>query len=433
MVVGAGKPDILFLAHRVPYPLDKGDRIRTFHLLRFLARRASVHVACLADEPVSPEALQVLNSICRRCHIIPLGNKTRWIRAFGSLACGRTITQGAFSSAPLRQLLRAWSQSTRFQVAMTSASSMAPYLQGDEFAGVPAVIDLMDVDSEKWLDYARSRPWPFSWVFRTEGRRLRRLEQDLCRWARAALVVSKPEADVFRSFSPWTEVHAVTNGVDLSYFAPETTASADQNSCVFVGALDYYPNIDAAQWFCREVWPLIHARQPQSKFLMVGRRPDPAVQRLTELAGVQLVRDVPDVRPYVSKATVVVVPLRIARGLQNKVLEALAMGKAVVASPPALAALKTRPGVHLLAASAAQEWTNAVLEVMDNECLRRALGIAGRKYVEDYHDWDHCLEPLTDLLGLASSDNETSVEKNREVCPGCKSSPTLPATAAAPK
>jgi sugar transferase (PEP-CTERM/EpsH1 system associated) len=400
MVFGGGnKPDILVLAHRVPYPLDKGDRIRTFHILRFLARRAAVHLACLADEPVTEEARQALAGICHRVHVIPLGKISRRVRALGSLIRGQTITEGAFSSDGLGNVVRQWAKEVKFHAAMGSASSMAPYLHSPELAKVPAVLDLMDVDSEKWFDYSRARSWPLSWVFRTEGHRLRRLEQEMPHWARAVMLVSEAEADIFRSFCPWEQVHAVSNGVDLNYYQPAAEDSG--RDCAFVGALDYYPNVDAAIWFCREVWPSIHERHPDSTFSLVGRRPTAAVERLAEVPGVQVVGQVPDVRPFLAKAAVVVAPLRIARGLQNKVLEALAAGKAVVASPPALAALQCQPGVDLLAASTAAEWIEAMLRLLGDAGLRHELGVAGRKYVEEHHAWERCLEPLTDLLGIA--------------------------------
>jgi len=221
----------------------------------------------------------------------------------------------------------------------------------------------------------------------------------MAQWARAVMLVSEAEADVLRSFCPWDQIHAVSNGVDLDYFEPAVDDTA--SGCAFVGALDYYPNVDAAVWFCREVWPSIHQRHPESTFSLVGRRPTAAVQRLADVPGVQLVGQVPDVRPFLSKAAVVVAPLRIARGLQNKVLEALAAGKAVVASPPALAALKCRPGADLLSASSAAEWIAAILRLLDNADLRKELGVAGRKYVEEHHAWEHCLEPLGDLLELS--------------------------------
>jgi sugar transferase (PEP-CTERM/EpsH1 system associated) len=399
-VLPPNPPDILYVAHRVPYPPDKGDRIRTFHLLRSLAQHAAVHLACLADEPVAAGVTEALHRYCARVAVVRLPGWSRWLRALGSLARGRTITEGAFHSRALHALLGDWAAATPFRAALVSSSGMVPYLQTQELRGVPAVIDLIDVDSQKWFDYHRASRWPRSWLYHTEGRRLRRQEQALPGWARAVTLVSEAEAELYRGFCAPGAVHAITNGVDTAYFQPPARP-VPEDGCVFVGALDYRPNVDAASWFCREVWPEVHHRRPGAQLRLVGRRPAPAVRRLAELPGVEVVGTVPDVRPHLAGAAVAVVPLRIARGLQNKVLEALAMGKAVVASPPALVALRTQPGIHLLAASSPAEWTEAVLRLLDDEALRRRVGTAGRRYVEQHHDWEHCLEPFRHLLGLA--------------------------------
>jgi glycosyltransferase involved in cell wall biosynthesis len=158
--------------------------------------------------------------------------------------------------------------------------------------------------------------------------------------------------------------------------------------------MDYWPNVDGAIWFARDIWPRIRGKSPQAEFQIVGRKPTPEVERLAELPGVKLIGQVPDVRPYVAEASVVVVPLRLARGIQNKVLEAMAMGKAVVAAPPALAALKTESGVHLLSASTPEEWVEAVCGLFADPARCRELGDAARVYVEKHHHWDTCLEPL---------------------------------------
>jgi sugar transferase (PEP-CTERM/EpsH1 system associated) len=260
------------------------------------------------------------------------------------------------------------------------------------------VIDLVDVDSQKWFDYAAAHRGPRAWLYRAEGRRLRRLEQFLPAWAQAVTLVSEAEAVVYRRFCAPGAVHAVTNGVDLEYFEPGP--EPDEPVCVFVGALDYHPNIDGVRWFCREVWPEVVRRRSGATFALVGRRPAPAVLRLAGLPGVELVGQVPDVRPYVARAAVTVVPLRIARGVQNKVLESLALGKPTVASPQTLAGLRAEPGVHLLRASSPAEWVEAVLRLFDDRDLRRRLGSAGRRYVEEHHHWDRCLEPFTELLDL---------------------------------
>jgi sugar transferase (PEP-CTERM/EpsH1 system associated) len=394
------RPDILYLVHRLPYPPDKGDRIRTFHLLRSLSHRARVHLACLADEPPADGAVAALRRYCERVAVIRLGRWGRRARILGALARGRTATEGAFSAPALHATLRRWAHQTRFHAALASASSMVPYLRMTELRHVPAVIDLIDVDSQKWLDYAEADRGLRAWLYRTEGRRLRRLEQGLPDWARAVTLVSAAEAELYLRMRPGASAYAIPNGVDLDAFRPGSGPVAVEQGCVFVGALDYRPNVDGASWFCRAVWPEIRRRHPRATLALVGRRPTPEVRRLARAPGVEVVGQVPDVRPYVDKAAVALAPLRIARGIQNKVLEALAMGKAVVASPQALVGLQMVPGVHALAASTPREWAEAVSRLLSDESLRRRFGVAGRGYVEEHHRWETCLEPFGALLGL---------------------------------
>jgi sugar transferase (PEP-CTERM/EpsH1 system associated) len=208
--------------------------------------------------------------------------------------------------------------------------------------------------------------------------------------------VSRAEADVYEAFAGAGTATVATNGVDLEYFSPG--GGAEQPACAFVGALDYLPNVDAAVWFAREVWPMILGRAPGAEFWLIGRKPARAVEALADLPGVKLIGQVPDVRPHLARATVAVIPMRLSRGLQNKVLEALAMGKATVAAPPALAALSAEPGRHLLAARTPKEWADAVSLLLADADLRADLGRAGRAFVEDHHHWDRCLAPLTDKV-----------------------------------
>ncbi len=397
-VAPSARPAVLYLVHRFPYPPDKGDRIRNFNVLRGVAARAAVHLVCLADEPVEPELHAALCQFCARVAIIPAGGWSRWARGLWSLARGRTVTEGMFHVPAFSRLVRAWARATRFHAVLTSSSSMAPYLALPELRELPAVVDMVDVDSEKWLDYALSaRGWR-AWVYHTEGWRLRKLEQHLPERVRAVTLVSEAEANLYRHFCVEGSIHAVTNGVDLDYFRP--MPRPEETGCVFVGALDYHPNVEGTSWFCRQVWPEVRRRFPDLYLDLVGRRPNTAVKRLAEVAGVSVVGQVPDVRPYVARAAVAVVPVRMARGVQNKVLEALAMGKAVVASPQSIAGLRTEPGVHLLAASTPREWTQALERVCTDADLRRRLGAAGRRYVEEHHRWERCLQPFGALLGL---------------------------------
>jgi polysaccharide biosynthesis protein PslH len=404
------RPKVLYLVHRFPYPPDKGDRIRNYHVLAWLARRASVHLACLADEDVDDHSVKMLEKMANRVAVVRQRSAVRWARALWSLARGCTITEGAFHSPELGDVVRQWVGDSRYHVVLASASSLVPYLRLKELEGVPAVVDLVDVDSQKWFDYARANRGPRAWLYRVEGRRLQRLEQDTTTWTRGTLLVSEAEKNLFRQTCNASNVHTVPNGVDMEYFRPGADEVEIDQTCVFVGALDYRPNIDAIRWFCRHAWPEILRRHPGVRLLLVGRRPVLEVRRLAEVSGVEVIGQVPDVRPYVERATVVVVPLRMARGVQNKVLEALAMGKATVASTQSLAGLRTGRLVPVLTASTPTEWVESVIRLMDDPALRRRLGRDGRRYVEESHRWDRCLEPLGPILDLPGWPDHESTE-----------------------
>ena len=227
---------------------------------------------------------------------------------------------------------------------------------------------------------------------------MRRLEQDLPSWTRAITLVSDAEVALFRKFTSAGVVRAISNGVDLEYFQPHPVAM--EHGCVFLGALDYWPNVEGICWFCKEIWPAIRERHPEATVSLVGRRPAPPVCRLATIPGVKVIGQVPDVRPHLASAAVSIVPLRIARGIQNKVLESLAMGKATVTSPQALEGLAAQPGKELLSAHTRQEWTDSISRLIEDQGFRRRIGAAGRHYVSNNHRWESCLEPLGALLGL---------------------------------
>lgn len=426
-------PRVLFLAHRTPFPPDKGDRIRTYHLLRQMAGRGRVWLGCLADEPVPPESLAALKSLGERVACVPVGRRTRWARAAWSLATGASLSEGLFASRELARVVRRWAAEADFGCAVVSSSALVPYLRDPALAGVPKVVDLIDVDSQKWLDFAAASRPPKQWLYRLEAARVRKVEKSLAGWARAASVVSRAEADVYDALTKVGAATVATNGVDLEFFSPNACElscerpglaqpcfgkektedrrakprglqdGSQDNALAFVGALDYFPNEDAAAWFAREVWPAVRAKFPDAEFRIVGRNPTAAVRALAAIPGVKIVGQVPDVRPFVASAALVVVPLRLARGVQNKVLEAMAMGKAVVAAPASLAAIQAVNGVHLLSAATPREWAEAVCGLLADAERRRELGAAARRYVEEHHHWERCLQPLLDAIFPASS------------------------------
>lgn len=397
------RSQILYLTHRVPFPPNRGDRIRSFHTLRFLAQRCDVHLACLADEPVSDEVRAELESRCRRLAVAQLPRKTRWLRALGSVALGRTATEGLFASRFLQRELQRWCADTQFDAVLVYCSSMWQFASSPPLMRVPRVVDLVDVDSQKFHDYAASIHGLKKWLYRLEARRLRRLERGLPTRCRAVTLVSEDEASVYRDFAEPGRIQAITNGVDLEYFRPQSESVTSPFECVFVGVLDYWPNVEGVTWFGREIWPSVRQRFPQAVFSLVGRRPADEVRCLAQLPGVRVVGEVPDVRPFLARAALVVAPLRIARGVQNKVLEALAMGKAVVASGPATEGLRVTPGSDLVRLDRDGEWAETVCSLLANPKRRAELGTQGRRCVEDQYRWDRCLAPLAELFEIAPS------------------------------
>jgi len=270
-------------------------------------------------------------------------------------------------------------------------------------------VDLVAVDSQKWFDYAEEASGVQRRLFQLEGKRLRRLEQSLPPRPKALTLVSRCEVELYRSFCPTDSVHAISNGVDLDYFRPcEDSNAASSCDCVFVGALNYRANVDGIHWFCDEIWPEVRRRQPAATFTVVGSHPSTLVRQLAKRPGVRLSCDVADVRPYLAAAAMVVVPLRIARGIQNKVLEALAMGKAVIATPEALEGIAVEPEVHACQALGPAEWIESMAYLLTDAAARERLGRAGRAFVETHHCWDLQLQPLAALLGLRAASYDRS-------------------------
>ncbi len=392
------RPSVLYITHRVPWPPDRGDRIRTWNVLRYLSTRANVDLACLADEPVSDETMKELQRVTRRLAVIPHSGKQRYVTGLFSLLTGNTVTEGLFDCASMRTLLDDWSESEEYDAVMASSSGIAGYLKREYLARPVQWVDLIDVDSQKWFDYSKAARFPMSLIYKLEGKRLRAVEKRLARRCEQLLVVSDAERDLFRSFCQTDKIKAVGNGVDSIYFAPSTNVHVDECSCVFVGVMNYKPNADAAIWFVRNVWSQIRGRYPHAVFRIVGKSPTAEVRALAAVPGVEVTGSVPDVRPWLHRSTCAVVPLHIARGIQNKVLEAMACGRPVICSPAPLKGLAAEPGLHLLQADVASEWVESVSRVFADRNLQQELGMAGAAFVQLHHSWDHCLSPLDRML-----------------------------------
>ncbi len=394
---------VLLLVHRMPYPPNKGDKVRSYHLLRFLASRHDVLLGTFVDDPHDEAHV---STVAQWCHEVKAVRLHPWRARLASLA-------GLFQGAPLtlvyykNKALRTWVDDLvarrQIDAVVVFSSSMAPYAEGIE---LPRVVDFVDVDSAKWRDYAAARPWPLSWLYRREAEHLLAYERKVAAKNKHCFFVTPKEVELFAQSAPEcaANLQAVGNGVDARFFSidPSRTSpfAADETPIVFTGAMDYWPNEDAVVWFAQEVLPLLRLRWPAARLTVVGRSPSPAVLALASDA-VRVTGTVDDVRAWLQHAAVVVAPLRLARGVQNKVLEAMAMGRPVVAASACVDAIDATAGQHLAAATSASDYVREITQLLEQAPRAQTMGQAGRECVERRYAWDARLQPFATCLEAA--------------------------------
>lgn len=392
---------LLYVAHRLPYPPDKGDRIRSCHQLEFLAARHEVWCAAFVDDPDHAAHAQALRQWCARVHVIPLSRPWAACRGALQLATGGTITEGYYRRAEMTDVLRRWSAETDFDAALLFSSGTAPYRAAIRARRV--VLDFCDFDSFKWQAYAERAAGLHSWLYATESRRLRRRERQWLDAFDACTVVTGAEARAFRDagHALSDRLHVVQNGVDLG---PEPGFSADCANPVigFVGQMDYPPNVDAVQWFVNLVLPQVRARVPEVVFEIVGRAPTRAVQALACDKTILIRGAVPDVRPHLERFAVGLAPLRIGRGIQNKVLEAMAAARPVVLTSVAAAGIAAVDGIHFRIADEPRAHADAIVRLLADPTERGVMGRAARQWVAQRHSWPRELARLETLLMIPS-------------------------------
>lgn len=389
---------ILFLCHRVPYPPDKGERIRAFHTIRGLARRHRVHLLAL-DDGAGPD-LGPLTALCERVEVFPLSRRAAYARAALGALRPRPLTLSFFASKPLAERLRELGRSERFDVMVVYGSAMAPY--AELVPDVPAVLDMVDVDSAKWAQYARFAPLALRPVYALEARRLRRYEAAIGPRFQRVVLATGNETRLYKSFAPAARAETVLSGVDFDFFQRLDLPRADHPTLVFTGQMDYFANVDGVVHFARKVFPRLRQRFPDVELLVVGRSPVPAVRDLGELPGVQVTGAVGDVRPFLARAWVFVAPLRIAQGVQNKALEAMASDLPVVCSERVLAGLSDggfRSGRDLLAAASNDEMEHAIASLIEDAAARDRLAECARQRLAASYRWAPNVERFEELVG----------------------------------
>ncbi len=385
----------LFLPHRFPYPPDKGDKIRSYQLLRYLAQRGEVFLGTFADDLNDLRHLAKLRELCAEVFVRPLAGKARRVLSLRGFFTGEALSVVHYRDAALQRWVDRVVREHAIDQVVVFSSQMAQYVEAKRFSSMKRVVDFCDVDSDKWRQYAQDKPWLQAQIYAREASKLLAYERRIAGLFDASFFVNQQEADLFRGFAPEssTKVHHFDNGVDTEYFDPAEPHPSPFGQggqvAVFTGAMDYWPNVDAVCWFASEVLPLIQERVPDLRFFIVGSSPTAEVRALAAISGVTVTGRVPDVRPFLAHAAVAVAPLRVARGTQNKVLEALAMARPVVGTPDAAAGLGDDVRLTLSVAGSRDEFAAAVVKVLGD-----VSNSAGRRAVEASHSWASNLRVL---------------------------------------
>lgn len=405
------KLPLLFLCHRIPYPPNKGDKIRSYHLLEHLSHHFDIYLASFVDDPQDWDYADKLNEYCADVLLRPLSSVQGLLRSMRGLITGQALSIPYYADSQLQDWVDEKIASHDIRHALVYSSAMAQFIPEDGPVFSRKVIDFVDVDSDKWAQYAQQKRAPLSWVYRREATKLLTLEKKLASVFDAGLFVSSSEADLFHQLSPETahKIGFYNNGVDSTYFDPKFDAQEpierpfDEGdlALVFTGAMDYWPNVDAVEWFAHEVLPRLREQYPALVLIIVGGNPARSVQKLGSLEGVTVTGRVPDVRPYLKYAFAAVAPMRIARGVQNKVLEGMAMALPVLVSAMGLEGIDAKHGTEVLLAETIDDYILEIGKLLAEEYV--GLGEGARTHVQRCFNWSENLPQVVTLLEQQNS------------------------------
>lgn len=395
------KQQLLYLVHRLPYPPNKGDKIASFNLLRFLSRHYEVLLGTFVDDPMDLEHIDALRRYCSDICAPVIDPRRARVASLRGLMTGEALSLPYLRHRQLKQWVDGLLASEAPRRIVIFSGPMAQYVSGQVPPDSITVFDMVDVDSEKWRAYGGQKRWPMSWLYRREADRLLAFERQMAAEFDGTVLVSREEAELFRRLAPESadKVTYRIQGVDSAYFDPSLSFDdpypAGARVLVFTGAMDYWPNVDAVSWFVDQLLDGIRSRVPEVLFCIVGRHPAPEVRRLADHPGVWVTGDVPDVRPFLAHAHAAALTLRIARGIQNKVLEAMAMQLPVIATPDAMTGIQSCPGFDPTVSNDAERLQAAAIELLQ---APRRTEKAARACVLQRYDWDANLQRVGRLL-----------------------------------
>lgn len=399
--------NVLYLSHRIPYPPNKGDKIRSYNQVRHLAKKGKVYLGALIDEPRDVKYLKNLREICTEVCGVSFNPKVKKIKSPLWQISNQPASVYYFYNSRLQGWVDEVLRTNNIDLIFCFSSTMAEYLfRSSAFKAENKqrlLMDFCDVDSQKWLDYGKIKPWPISLFFKNEGRLLAKYEERVAEEFDVVFLVSSREIDFFNHGNKLRNIKVLENGVDLNFF----TQKEDHKNCiehpmsvVFTGAMDYDVNIDGVIWFVEKIWPQVKKQVSTAKFFIVGSNPVEKIKAFGKLEDIEVTGFVDDIREYYEIANVCVAPLRIARGIQNKVLEAMAMSKPVVATSNAFEGINTQPGIDLFVADDASKFARDVVMLLKNPEQAELLGIRARKCMELNYSWDAKMKVLEEYLPI---------------------------------
>jgi sugar transferase (PEP-CTERM/EpsH1 system associated) len=390
---------IFFVCRRVPFPPDRGDKIATFNEIRHLSASHDVHVFCLGDGARDLYNVEGLREYARSITAVPVGStKIKW-RALKALFAGEPLSVAALNEAKLHAAIRQRFVELEPDLIVVYSCNVAQF--AEHFSTVPRIMQFGDLDSLKWRQYAERSRIPLRWVYAIEERRLLAYERHIANMFSVALVHTELEKRDFERLIPGVPIALVGNGVDLDYFR-SGGATKRPASMVFTGVMDYRPNVDAVLWFCEEILPLIQAKIPEANLTICGASPTAAVRRLAKKAGVTVTGRVSDTRPYLDEAELFVAPLRMARGVQNKLLEALAMGLPCIASTTAWRGVGIPEGEGIFAADRPSDFAEHVIGLLRDADQRIEMARRARAAAEAHCQWAAQMARLDQVIAAAA-------------------------------
>jgi len=403
------KQPLLFLCHRIPFPPNKGDKIRSFNILKKLAEHYEIHLGCFIDDPFDKQYVSGLEKHCVSIFHLDQSKTIAKVKGLTGFLTNKPITLPYYFDKRMQEWTTRVIAQEKIEKAFVYSSSMAQYIQGREFSSLERVIDFVDVDSDKWRQYADKKTGVAKWFFNREYRLLALEEKEICSQFTHSLFVSPDEAKLFSDKQPQAQqgkIHGVLNGVDVKFFDPEANFSEEKlvpasPFISFTGAMDYWANVDAVVWFVEKVWPLILVEAPSAIFCIVGGNPANEVAELAKVKGVVVTGRVHDVRPFIANAHCVVAPLQIARGIQNKVLEAMSLDKPVVVTTMAMEGINAEQTGNVIITDDRHLYAEACLAYFKGE----QPALTNRQWILDNFTWQQTLAPLMQYFSKKEVNN----------------------------